>query len=244
MLSEGIIEPSESAWSSCPVIVPKANGQCRFCIDYRLVNKVTKKLAYPMKNMDDILDKLLAARYISKLDRSQAYYQIPLEPQSREITAFSLAGRGLFHFTRLPYGLCNAPATYQKIMDQLIRPEWEPHVFAYLDDVIIVTESFESHLRWLRKVLSALKDANLKINKDKSDFCCSEVKYLGYVVNNEGLKTDEDNVRPIREYPTPSNLKQLRRFLGMVGWYSRFIPKLAEYKIPLTHLLKKDVRCQ
>ena len=163
-------------------------------------------------------------------------------PAQREITAFSLAGRGLFHFTCLPYRLCNAPATFQKIMDYLIRPDWEPHVFAYLDDVIIVTESFDQHLVWLKKVLSALKAANLQINREKSDFCCSEVRYLGYVVNEEGLKTDEDKVRPITEYPAPTNLKQLRRFLGMIGWYSRFIPNLAEYKVPLTVLLKKDVR--
>ena len=244
MLLEGIIEPSESPWCSCPVIVPKANGKYRFCIDYRKVNEVTKKIAYPLRNMDDILDKLRAARYISKLDLSQAYHQIPLERDSKEITAFAVAGRGLFHFNRLPYGLTNAPAVFQKGMDQLIKPQWEPHVFVYLDDVIIVTTTFDEHVEWLQKVLTALKQVNLQINREKSEFCCSEVKYLGYVVNEEGLRTDEEKIRPILEYPPPTNLKQLRRFLGMIGWYARFIANLAKIKVPLTNLMKKDVRWQ
>ena len=242
MLAEGIIEPSDSPWCSCPVIVPKANGKWRFCIDYRKVNAVTKKLAYPMRNMDDILDMLRCAKYISKLDLSQAYHQIPLEKSCREITAFSMPGRGLFQFTRLPYGLTNAPSLFQRIMDKLIQPDWEPHVFAYLDDVIIVTATFAEHIYWLRKVLTALKEANLQLNREKSEFVCSEVQYLGYLVNQHGLKTDQDKVQPIIDYPAPTNIRQLRRFLGMIGWYSRFIKGLAEYRVPLTKLLKKDVR--
>ena len=128
-------------------------------------------------------------------------------------------------------------------MEQLIRPEWEPNIFAYLYDVIIVT-SFEDHLIWLRTFLTALKEVNLQMNWDKSDFCCSEIRYLGYVVKSEDLKTDEDKVGSIAEFPVPTNLKQLRRFLRMIGWYSRFIPNLAECKVPLTYLLRKDVRWQ
>ena len=128
LLAEGIIEPSENRWSSCPVIVPKANGKYRSCVDYREINAIIKRDAYPMKNMDDILDKLCCARFISKLDLSEAYHQIALSPGSHEITAFSFPSRGLFQYTRLPYGLCNAPASFQKIMDRLIKPEWEPFV--------------------------------------------------------------------------------------------------------------------
>ena len=194
--------------------------------------------------MDDILDKLSSAKYISKLDLSQAYHQIPLDPKCREVTAFSVPGRGLFHFIRLPYGLTNAPAVFQRIMDNLIKVAWEPYVFAYLDDVIIVSPTFEEHIKWLETVLTALKNANLQINLKKSEFCCAEVKYLGYIVNEDGLKTDDDKVKPILEYPAPFNVRQLRRFLGMIGWYSRFIAHLAEYKVLLTKLLRKDVRWQ
>jgi hypothetical protein len=195
-----------------------------------------------MRHVDDILDDVRFARFISKLDLSAAYNQILMDLKSREITAFCVPGRGLFHFIRMPYGLVNAPATFQKLMDQVIRPEWAPHVFSYLDDIIIVAATFEEHMYWLRKVLEALKEANLQINREKSEFCSAEVKYLGYVVNEEGLKTDDDKVKPIIEYPAPKNLKQLRRFLGMIGWYSRFIDKLAQNKVPLTKLMRKDVQ--
>uniref|UniRef100_A0ABD2WNZ3 RNA-directed DNA polymerase n=1 Tax=Trichogramma kaykai TaxID=54128 RepID=A0ABD2WNZ3_9HYME len=241
MLREEIIEKSESPWHSCPVIVPKPNGKYRFCLDYRQVNAVTKKNAYPMRHMDDILDKLREAKFISKLDLSQAYHQILLEEKSKEITAFSVQGRGHFQFRRMPYGLTNAPGTFQALMDRLIGPEWEPHVFSYLDDIIIVTNDFEEHLIWLKRVLSALKEANLQINREKSEFLCSEVKYLGYVVDGGGLRVDNDKVKPIVDYPAPVNTKQLKRFLGMIAWYGRFIKDAAELKAPLTELLRKDV---
>ena len=139
MLAEGIIEPLNGPWKSCRALVPKTSETFRFCIDYKRVNKVTKALAYPLRNMDDILDKLRTAKYITKLDLSQAYHQIPLDPKCREA---SEPGRGLFQFLRLPYGLTNAPAVFQRIMDELIKSEWEPYVFAYLDDVIIVAPTF------------------------------------------------------------------------------------------------------
>ena len=244
MLDEGIIKPSDSPWRSCPVLVPKTYYMFRFCIDYRQVNKTTTAIAYPLRNMDEILDKLSSAKYISKLDLSQAYHQIPLDPKSREVTTFSEPRRGLLHFIRLPYGLTNAPAVFQRIMDNLIKAAWEPYVFAYLDDVIIVSPTFEEHIKWLQTLLAALKPANLQINLKKPEFCCAEVKYLGYIVNEDGLKTDDDKVKPILEYPAPFNVRQLRRFLGMIEWYSRFIAHLAEYKAPLNKLLRKDVRWQ
>ena len=133
---------------------------------------------------------------------------------------------------------------FQRIIDELFKSEWEPYVFAYLDDVIIVAPTFEEHIKWLEAVLEALKKANLQINLKKLEFCCAEVKYLGYVVNEDVLKAYEDKVRPILENPAPPNLKQLRRFLGMIGWYSRFIARLAEYKAPLSMLMTKHVRWQ
>ena len=127
-------------------------------------------------------------------------------------------------------------------MDKLIKPEWDPNVFAYLDDIIISTDSFEEHLRWLKIVMSRLAEVGLKINEEKSEFCCSEVHYLGYVLNSEGLKTDMTKVTPILEFPAPTKPKQVRRFLGMVGWYSKFIQDFARLKVPITTLLCKDVK--
>ena len=187
MVREGIIEPSDSAWSSSPVMVPKPNKKHRFCNDYRDVNVVTKKDAYPLPNIDSILDKLRIAKYISKIDLSEAYVQILMEEGSKDKTAFSVPGLGLYQFHRMPYGLINSPATFQRLMDKLIGPEFEPHVFTYLDDLIIVSENFDEHLSWLKKVLDKLMNAGLEINWKKSEFCCSSVTYLGYVIGKDGL---------------------------------------------------------
>ncbi|XP_011701743.1 PREDICTED: uncharacterized protein LOC105458270 [Wasmannia auropunctata] len=159
MLDAGIIEPSNSEWSTPIVMVKKPNGSYRFCLDFRKLNSASKKDAYPLPYMNAILDKLRAARYISTIDLSQAYFQIPLEINSRELTAFTVPGKGLFHFTRMPYGLTGAPATFQRLLDRLIGPEMEPHAFAYLDDIVVVTPTFEEHIKWLKKVFERIREA-------------------------------------------------------------------------------------
>ncbi|CAB0040445.1 unnamed protein product [Trichogramma brassicae] len=241
MLREGIIEEACSEWNSAPVIVKKSDGSHRFCVDYRDLNKVTKKDGYPCKNMDEILDKLRKARYISKIDLKSAYHQVLMEESSKEYTAFSVPGLGQFQFRRLPFGLKCAPMTFQRLMDKLFCSKVEKHVFAYLDDIILVTETFEQHMVWLERVIRTLIDAKLVVNRDKCEFCCQSVKFLGYVLDSSGLRVDSDRVRPIYEYPAPKNVKQVRRLLGMVGWYSRFIKNEAEIKVPLSKLLRKDV---
>ena len=185
------------------------------------------------------LDKLRSARYISKIDLFKGFLQIPLDPGSREKTAFTVPGRGLFQFKRMPFGLTNAAATFQRLLDRLIGPKMEPHTFAYLDDIIIVTKSFEEHLEWLARVLGKIKDRGLEINPDKCEFCCQQVHYLGFLVNEEGLQSDPDKIEPVLSYPVPRNVRELRRFFGMASWYRRFIPNFASLASPLTTLLKK-----
>ena len=197
MLKDGIVEPSQSDWASPVVMVKKPGGKYRFCIDFRRVNAVTKRDAYPIPNMTGILDELRLAHYITTLDLSKAYLQIPLTLESRERTAFVVPGRGLLQFKRMPYGLTNAPATFQRLLDQLVGIKMYPHVFVYLDDIIIVTSTFEEHLDWLRQVLQKIGDSGLTINREKCEFCCAEVRYLGFVVNRNGLQVDTDKVAPI-----------------------------------------------
>ena len=239
MLDHDIIEPSNSSWSSPIVMAKKADGTRRFCLDFRKLNQVTKKDAYPLPQMNGILDKLRSAKYISKIDLLKGFHQIPLENGSREKTAFTVPSRGLFQFKRMPFGLPNAPATFQRLLDKIIGPEMEPHAFAYLDDKIIVTETFQDHLEGLSKVLTKIKEAGLEINRKKCEFCCSQVHYLGFLVNENGLQTDPDKIDPILKYPVPRNIKDLRRFLGLASWYRRFIPNFATLASPLTMLLKK-----
>jgi len=221
-------------------MICKPNEAYRFCLDFRKLNSVSKKDAYPLPYMNAILDKLRSSRYISTIDLSQAYFQIPLEKNSRELTAFTVPGRKLFHFTRMPYGLTGAPATFQRLLDKLIGPEMEPHAFAYLDDIVVVTPTFEEHLEWLRRVLNRIREAGLTINPDKSKFCRSSVKYLGFLVQKEGLKVDPDKTVAILHYPPPRNIRQLRRFIGMASWYCRFILQCTARLEPLTRLLKKN----
>ena len=240
MLANDIIEPSQSEWSS-PIIMAKRNGKYRFCLDFRKVNSVTKKDAYPLPFMSSILDRLRSARYISTLDITKAFHHILLTPESRPITAFAIPG-ALYQFKKLPFGLTNAPASFQRLIDKIITPDMAPFVFAYLDDVIIVTEDFNSHLKWLKLVIDKLLAAGLVLNMDKSEFCRSEVKYLGYIVNREGLKVDQDKIAPILNYRAPRTVKQVKRLLGMANWYQKFIPQFSAMMSPISKLLKKNVK--
>lgn len=241
MLEGGIIERSSSDWASPPVMVPKPNGTYRFCVDYRELNKVTRKDAYPLPRMDSILDKLHEAVYLTTLDMSAAYHQIMLEENSRHFTAFVVEGKGLFQFKRMPYGLCNAPATFQRMMDRLIGPELEPHAFAYLDDIIIVNRTFNEHLEWIEKIMTIIREAGLILNFEKSEFCREEVRYLGFLVNRDGLRPDPEKLRPILEYPRPRNAKELRRFNGMVNWYHRHLKNIASAAGPLNKATSKTI---
>lgn len=238
MLQKGVIEPSNSSWSSPVLLVPKKDGSKRFVVDFRKVNNVSKKDAYPIPFIASILDKLRAGKYVSTLDLEKGYWQVELEERSREITAFTIPGRGLFQFRVMPFGLHSAGATFQRLMDKIIGAELEPHTFAYLDDIVVVSSSLQEHLGHLREVFKRLRNAGLKINVDKCQFAKSRLKFLGYIVGNGELETDPEKISAVANYPRPSNVSELRRFLGFVGWYRRFVPRFASVAAPLTDLLK------
>lgn len=242
MLELDVIEKSDSGWSSPILMVPKGEGKYRFCVDYRKLNAVTEKNAYPLPYISTILDNLGSARYLSSLDIKSAYWQIPLSHNSRKYTAFTIPGRGLFHFKRLPFGLSNAPATFQALVDKIFGPELEPFLFKYLDDLVIVSKDFETHLKILTEVFKRLKEAGLALNKDKCKFGRDELKFLGYIVNRSGLNTDPEKVSAIVNLPVPRTVRQVKQLLGMVSWYRRFLPDLSTIVAPLTALTKKNVR--
>lgn len=241
MLRLGVIEKSSSPWSSPILLVKKKDGGHRFVVDFRKLNEVTVRDAYPLPYVNSILDRLRGAKFLSSLDLKSAYWQVPLEKSSREKTAFTIPGKGLFHFLRLPFGLHNSPATWQRLVDSILGTDLEPYVFIYLDDFIIVTPTFEEHLRVLKEILLRLRYAGLTVNTEKCKFCLDELKYLGYVVNQSGLHVDPEKVECIVNYPAPTNIKAVKRFVGMTSWYRRFIPNYAITMSPLHALTKKNV---
>lgn len=239
MLRSNIIEKSYSDWALRLVPVDKPDGTVRLCLDARKLNERTVRDSYPLPHADRILSRLGSAKYISTIDLSKAFLQVPLHPRSKKYTAFSVLGRGLFQFTRMPFGLVNSPATLSRLMDRVLGSgELEPNVFVYLDDIIIVSNTFEEHLTLLHEVASRLNAANLSINLDKSRFCVAEVPYLGYILSQEGLRPNPDRISAIINYERPSSLRALRRFLGMCNYYRRFIANYSQTTQPLTDLLR------
>ncbi|RLU15365.1 hypothetical protein DMN91_012359 [Ooceraea biroi] len=192
MLRDGVIEPSNSAWSPPVVLVKKRDGSHRFCIDYRRVNDITERDAYPLPQITATLDKLRGAKYFSTLDLKSGYWQVPLTAKSRPVTAFTVPGKGLMQFRVMPFGLHSAPATFQRLLDQVLGPELEPEAFVYLDDIVICTRTFHRHLVVLREVFCRLREIKLRLNNDKCWFCISRIKYLGHIVDRDGIRTDSE----------------------------------------------------
>ena len=189
MLAQGVIQPSVSAWSSPVVLVPKKDGTSRFCVDYRRLNGVSRKDIYPLPRVDDIFDTLGDTKYFSSLDLCSGYWQIELDPESRPKSAF-VTHRGLHEFVRLPFGLCNGPSTFQRLMEVVLSGLVWDTCFVYIDDVLVCSRTFEAHLQHLRQVFTRLREANLKLKPKKCLFLRDEVSYLGHVVTREGIRPD------------------------------------------------------
>ncbi|XP_058827826.1 uncharacterized protein LOC131687751 [Topomyia yanbarensis] len=233
------IEECTSEWASALVPVRKANGKLRVCLDSRRINAWTKKDSYPMRNMGGIFHRLGKAKYYSVVDLKDAYFQIPLKMECRDYTAFRTP-QGLFRFKVCPFGLTNAPFTMCRLMDRVIGFDLEPNVFVYLDDIVIATETLAEHMRLLRIVADRLSKANLTISLDKSRFCRKQVTYLGYLLTEEGVSIDNSRISPILDYARPRNVKDIRRLLGLAGFYQRFIRDYSRIVAPISDLLKKS----
>ena len=210
----------------------KKDKTIRFCVDYRRLNAVTKMDVFPLPRVDDSLDLLSKSRYFTTLDLSSGYWQVKMNPASREKTAFSNYS-GLYEFLVMPFGLCNMPATFQRLMETVLAGLVRKCCMVYIDDILIVGETFEEHLQNLCKVLDRLCDANLKLKPKKCRFAEREVCYLGYRVSEYGLSTDPEKTETVKEFPRPEDVKSLRSFLGLVSYYRRFIPCFSKTAGPL-----------
>jgi len=239
MLALGVIEESQSPWSSPVTLVVKPN-KVRMCLDARKVNEVTVKDAYPLPLIDGILSRLPKAQFITSLDLKDAFWQIPLDERSKEKTAFTVPNRPLYQFRVMPFGLCNAPQTMSRLMDKIVSPHLRTKVFVYLDDLLIITETFDEHIQVLQEIAMRFREAGLTINVEKSKFLRNEVTYLGHVIGNGHIKTDPDKVQAVQDFPQPRSVKQLRMILGMCGYYQRFVKNYASITAPLTDMLKKN----
>ncbi len=238
MLNLGVIEESHSDWASPIVLVPKTDGSVRFCVDYRKVNAVSKFDAYPMPRVDELLDRLGAARFYSTLDLTKGYWQIPLSPLSKEKTAFTTPF-GLHQFVTLPFGLFGAPATFQRLMDKVLRPH-SAYAAAYLDDIIIHSNDWQRHMEHLRAVLRSLREAGLTANPRKCAIGRVEVRYLGFHLGHGQVRPQIDKTAAVAACPSPKTKKEVRQFLGLAGYYRRFIPNFSDLTSPLTDLTKKE----
>ncbi len=238
MLEMGVIEESHSDWASPIVLVPKTDGSVRFCVDYRKVNAVSKFDAYPMPRVDELLDRLGTARFYSTLDLTKGYWQIPLSPLSKEKTAFTTPF-GLHQFVTLPFGLFGAPATFQRLMDRILRPH-AAYAAAYLDDIIIYSQDWQRHMAHLRAALRALRRAGLTANPKKCAVGRVEVRYLGFHLGHGQVRTQINKTAAIAACPRPKTKKEVRQFLGLAGYYRRFISNYSDLTSPLTDLTKKE----
>ena len=243
MLTNNIVRPSTSPWSSPLVIVPKKDGTKRMCVDFRKINNVTVKNSYPLPDITDILSSLKDAKIFSSLDLRSGYWQIEMEEKDKGKTAF-ICHMGLFEFNVMPFGLCDAPPVFQELMNKVLGKALNKFAFAYLDDIIIYSSSIEEHMKHLQYVFDRLRDANLRCKPSKCDFARTEISFLGHVISERGISPDPQKVEVIKNLLPPQTVKEVRSFVGMASYYRKFIPNFSGVASPLTDLTRKRASFQ
>ncbi|KAF8781604.1 Transposon Tf2-6 polyprotein like [Argiope bruennichi] len=238
LLAEGIIEECESPYASPVVLIPKANGTMRLCIDYRKLNSITIPDSYPLPRMDDLLHEAKPTPFMSAIDLKAGYHQVKVHPDDQDKTAF-VCPFGTYRFKRMPFGLRNAPATFQRLIDRFRNGLEDIFTLAYLDDIIILSETFEKHLSDLQCVFERLILFKLQANREKCCFASRKVKYLGFWITQKGIEVDPEKIASIQSIPPPQNVKQVQSFLQTCSWFRRYIQNFAEISRPLSDLTKK-----
>ena len=243
MLDKGVIRPSNSPWSAPALLVPKksADGKpkYRFCVDFRALNAVTKFDSYPLPVIDETTAGLHGSKYFTVLDCFSGFWQVNIKEEHRERTGFTVPS-GHYEFNRLPFGMSNSPANFQRLMDTVLKNLVGTECFVYIDDIVIFSSTAEEHALRLENVLRRFDQANLQLHPGKCVFAQPRVQYLGFVLSEDGISASPDKIKAVKDYPVPQNVKDVRAFLGLSSFYRRLVPNFADIAKPLTTLTRKD----
>ena len=238
-----LIEPTHSEWAAPTVLVPKRDGSYRLVIDYRKLNAQTVKTSWPLPRISDILSNLEGSCYFSSLDLCSGFHQMEIDEEDRHLTSF-ITPFGLYQWKRMPMGLCNAPGAFQRLMEIVLSGLTYETVLVYLDDIIVFGRTFHEHLNRLEKVFYRIREANLKISPSKCALFQTKLTFLGHVVSPNGIQTDPSKVEAVKNYPVPKTIKQLRAFMGLVGFYRKFVHNFGLIAEPLYRLMNKNEKFQ
>ncbi|GBG76581.1 hypothetical protein CBR_g22461 [Chara braunii] len=239
LTSKGWIRPNTSEFGAPVLFVPKGNGEFRMCIDYRGLNKITRKSTEPLPRIDDLLDMVQGCTVFSKVDLKSGYHQIEMAEEDVYKTAFKTR-YGTYEFLVMPFGLCNAPGTFQTEMHRIFRPYLDKFMVVYLDDILAFSKTAREHAKHLALVLQSLRDSQYKINREKSSFGVPSVIYLGHVISGDGLAPEAAKIAVIQEWPQPQTVRDVRSFMGLASYYRKFVRNFSAVAAHLTNLTKKD----